>query len=440
MKTYKTKSPSKKRITRSLQNQIQSMKGGGKTLSQSTRSFFEPRFGRGFGNVRVHTGTKAAEAAKAINAKAFTTGKDVVFGAGQYSPGTSSGKNLLAHELSHVAQRTANETLRCKPKDEEGYIPAPEIDTRGPYWKKIMKYRPVLSPRKEFKITLPPPPIPATPKVPTKCPNVATKRKEIRDNAVLHNTERKMRRAINLEKSRAAVNKSFKLTSAMIRKADRAIKKEFGSILPKRTSFASPKTISKKTPEAFAKYRVATDDDARKSIAKVALAVNPDVLRQLCITKTTDPILWSEVANPLLNKKKIDFVRKYELSHVGGETEHAKLKSGKWKRHVTVPTRHRYMGQILVHEAMHYYVHDKFFTTADGHPLENQLTEGGAEYLARRVIRSKLSKDPAFKINSDTYASDLKYVLNHLTRRSFPLAYFQGYVDLLGLTSEKASQ
>jgi hypothetical protein len=88
---------------------INSLKGGGQPLSGSTRAFFEPRLGVDFSQVRVHTDTRAAQAAQSINAKAFTTGRDIVFGSGQYSPGTSSGKHLLAHELTHVAQQNSNE-------------------------------------------------------------------------------------------------------------------------------------------------------------------------------------------------------------------------------------------------------------------------------------------------------------------------------------------
>jgi len=94
-------------VNTGLHNKIQSLKGSGQPLSASTRAFFQPRFGRNFSNVRVHTGAKAAGAAKSINAKAFTTGKDVVFGTGQYAPETTAGKQLLAHELTHVVQQTA---------------------------------------------------------------------------------------------------------------------------------------------------------------------------------------------------------------------------------------------------------------------------------------------------------------------------------------------
>jgi hypothetical protein len=58
-----------------------------------------------FGRVRIHTDPQAAEAAKTVNARAFTVGQDVVFGAGQYSLGTSAGRHLLAHELTHTLQQ-----------------------------------------------------------------------------------------------------------------------------------------------------------------------------------------------------------------------------------------------------------------------------------------------------------------------------------------------
>ena len=87
-----------------LESQIQSLKGGGQPLSENYRRFFEPRFGRDFSQVRIHTDMKAAESAQAVNARAYTVGLDVIFGAGQFAPGTT-GKRLLAHELTHVVQQ-----------------------------------------------------------------------------------------------------------------------------------------------------------------------------------------------------------------------------------------------------------------------------------------------------------------------------------------------
>ena len=81
--------------------------GGGRPLPDSERSFFEPRFGRDFSQVRTYSGEQAAGAAQSVNALAYTMGSDIVFGRGQYSPGTTGGRTLLAHELTHVVQQGA---------------------------------------------------------------------------------------------------------------------------------------------------------------------------------------------------------------------------------------------------------------------------------------------------------------------------------------------
>ena len=77
----------------------------GRPLDAATRNFMEPRFGANFSNVRVHTGDKATESAKAVDALAYTVGKHLVFNEGQYRPGDISKGKLLAHELAHVAQQ-----------------------------------------------------------------------------------------------------------------------------------------------------------------------------------------------------------------------------------------------------------------------------------------------------------------------------------------------
>lgn len=76
----------------------------GQPLDTGTRAFMEHRFGHDFSNVRVHTDGKAVESARAVNALAYTVGRDVVFGE-QYAPATSQGQKLLAHELVHVVQQ-----------------------------------------------------------------------------------------------------------------------------------------------------------------------------------------------------------------------------------------------------------------------------------------------------------------------------------------------
>jgi Domain of unknown function (DUF4157) len=79
----------------------------GQPLDPSTRVFMESRFGHDFSHVRVHSHAAAVAAANAVNARAFTVSNALVFGAGQYSPASSEGRRLLAHELTHVVQQAA---------------------------------------------------------------------------------------------------------------------------------------------------------------------------------------------------------------------------------------------------------------------------------------------------------------------------------------------
>ena len=73
--------------------------GGGQPMNSGTKQFMETRFGRDFSAVRIHTGSRAAESAAAIQARAYTNGLNIVFGAGEYQPESERGKRLLAHEL-----------------------------------------------------------------------------------------------------------------------------------------------------------------------------------------------------------------------------------------------------------------------------------------------------------------------------------------------------
>ena len=78
---------------------------GGAPLPQSARTFFEPRFNYDFGAVRLHTDPYSAAKSQEYNARAFTIGRDIAFAAGEYTPNTHSGQQLLAHELAHVVQQ-----------------------------------------------------------------------------------------------------------------------------------------------------------------------------------------------------------------------------------------------------------------------------------------------------------------------------------------------
>jgi Domain of unknown function (DUF4157) len=102
----------------SLVNEVLSG-GGGQPLDTDTRSFMEPRFEHDFSRVRVYTDERAVESAHRVNALAYTLGQNVVFGEGKYAPGTSEGKKLIAHELTHTIQQevagTFSQTVQKEP-------------------------------------------------------------------------------------------------------------------------------------------------------------------------------------------------------------------------------------------------------------------------------------------------------------------------------------
>jgi hypothetical protein len=118
-------------VTPSIEAGIQSLKGGGQPLSQSERAFFEPRFGHDFSNVRIHSDTNAINSAQALNAQAYSVGLNIVFGAGKYSPKTSPGKHLLAHELTHVLQQAENPVVRRQ--EDKNDVQTKAIEIYGQY-------------------------------------------------------------------------------------------------------------------------------------------------------------------------------------------------------------------------------------------------------------------------------------------------------------------
>ncbi|MFT3681144.1 MAG: DUF4157 domain-containing protein [Ferruginibacter sp.] len=112
-----------------FESYVGGLNGAGQTLPNEVRSFYEPRFGYDFSNVKIHSDSVAAKSAQSINALAYTSGNNIVFNEGQYSPGTDSGKRLLGHELTHTIQQNAVSTIQRQsiPDDE-----LPPFDPRQP--------------------------------------------------------------------------------------------------------------------------------------------------------------------------------------------------------------------------------------------------------------------------------------------------------------------
>jgi hypothetical protein len=93
------------RMSDDLSQQISSASGKGSSLPASTQSEMSDSIGYDFSDVKVHTGPESVQMNKALGAQAFTHGNDVFFNSGKFNPESTSGKHLLAHELTHVVQQ-----------------------------------------------------------------------------------------------------------------------------------------------------------------------------------------------------------------------------------------------------------------------------------------------------------------------------------------------
>jgi hypothetical protein len=103
----------------SLSNRVESSSGKGSSLPAKTLAEMSTSFGTDFSHVKVHTGSEAVGMNKELSAQAFTHGSDIYFNSGKFDPESSSGKHLLAHELTHVLQQGASgEQLQTKPKEK----------------------------------------------------------------------------------------------------------------------------------------------------------------------------------------------------------------------------------------------------------------------------------------------------------------------------------
>jgi hypothetical protein len=83
--------------------------GPGRPFGGGERTRMESAFGHSFAHVRVHDDVGAAGLSRDLNARAFTVGEHVAFGAGEYRPGTPVGDALMAHELAHVVQQAGGD-------------------------------------------------------------------------------------------------------------------------------------------------------------------------------------------------------------------------------------------------------------------------------------------------------------------------------------------
>ncbi|MFZ1985106.1 MAG: DUF4157 domain-containing protein, partial [Desulfatitalea sp.] len=134
----------------------QGTRGIGDPLTPGLRAEFEARFGHDFSGVRIHTDPQATQSAEALNAQAYTAGRNIVFGPGQYAPGRRSGRFLIAHELAHVVQQEQGDGAPgMQYRQEPGAVVAPSGATPRPVGAPVPATgRPSPDPRTRHTVTV----------------------------------------------------------------------------------------------------------------------------------------------------------------------------------------------------------------------------------------------------------------------------------------------
>ncbi|MBQ4818574.1 DUF4157 domain-containing protein [Aquimarina sp. MMG016] len=102
-----------------LESRLNDSKGGGSPLSSDTQESMGSAMGADFNDVRVHTGSNAVQMSKELGAQAFTHGSDIYFNQGKYDTNSTSGKHLLAHELTHTVQQGSSVQTKMIQKNGE---------------------------------------------------------------------------------------------------------------------------------------------------------------------------------------------------------------------------------------------------------------------------------------------------------------------------------
>lgn len=94
-------------VDEEVAQRINQERGGGQALDSSLQTLATEAMGHDLSGVRVHTSREADTLSRNLSAQAFTTGRDIFFRAGAYDPHSAAGRELIAHELTHVVQQSS---------------------------------------------------------------------------------------------------------------------------------------------------------------------------------------------------------------------------------------------------------------------------------------------------------------------------------------------
>lgn len=458
------------------------LRSEGRPLEASTRGFMEQRFGHDFSRVRVHDDSRAATSARAINARAYSNGSQIVFGQGQYAPGGGTGRHLLAHELAHVVQQrhqpAAQQRLQRAPDDLTEKAHYPTTEERG-------NVKEIFDPQQAAAEASG-----STTVDPVKKPDEF--RTEMKDcmndyiKAVLPGAEARKGSSASLDLpmvqsmadvAQKEVNKFFKpYLKAAVHSADE--KKRLENFKLKDEIHL----VSEKHPEAtliacnWLSSRMADacgqkigDHNVMASISKAKDSCFPATPGSTPPAPTTTPAgerdqtLFESVRDDILSARKTDLetIVKYQSSFEAFGQSYIQDKIKPEKKDTGNMTMRRGRWQAfgtIIHEMLHAVAHEKFNEAIHG--VENQGigVEGFAEYFARIVyndVRTRAEKDDALRtsiegVNEpfdidlapdrtggtyDKYVGAVEQIKTDIAgnEESLKVAYFMGKVEYIGL-------
>ncbi len=113
-------------LSDNVETAVTQAKSGGQPMHNTVRQPMEQAFGANFGNVKIHTDAQSDQLNRSLQARAFTSGQDVFFRQGEYNPGSASGQELIAHELTHVVQQNGT-AVQCHEEETAQRHPAPYV-------------------------------------------------------------------------------------------------------------------------------------------------------------------------------------------------------------------------------------------------------------------------------------------------------------------------
>ena len=391
----------------------------GRPLDPSLRAFFEPQFGHDFSRVRVHSDPVGEQSAREVNAHAYTIGHDIVFAKDQFAPETSKGRQLIAHELSHVVEQSRSGTQpgRILRKPAEPHYPSQdekeEID-------KLIK--------RNYSTT----------RVVTSSTGETSesKGKKLTTDEVKQLAARlegpwiaELNRLDLSSRNSETLNRTDAFDS--VKSAREDILKKFGSYTSQTLSLTQDTTLTEAARKAAGQVLVVLGDpDAGRTLAANILDTQCEECAEafVDVDESSKTAVTSFFMATVVPRHEAQLKRVAEKVVPGKHTEDARI---------TLRLTNDKFYQTAVHELIHQLAHPAF--TAAFKDQVN-IIEGFTDYFAHQVYGGKVDRGYEKVVEKiqkvrDVMRGPFQFVKDEAGEESLRQAYFMGKLEYIGWTA-----